>query len=410
MKLFYANDKLLNILSFFIALIPLSLLSGSLIINILTIFISITLIAEILVKKNLKFFHDWSFYLLIFLWISFFVNLIFSQDPSLSISRTVGFARFIFLIQAVRYLFLYKDQSYKNNVLKFWLIIFLFVSLDLLFEYFNGHNILGFESNLKGRLASFLGEELKIGGYYFGFALVALATIFNMIDKNYKVVFISAIIVLVISFLIGERSNFIKILISILIIFPFYFKEHKYKLLALMVVFLLLFSSVIYKNDNLRYRYLTQWNNQNVYENIYFTHYKTALLVFEKYPIFGSGIKNFRVEVRKIIEEKYKDNKIYNNWQIITTHPHQINFEILSETGVFGYLCYLIFFLTSFYKAFRQFPKENNLLLLATTTFCIIYINPILPSGSFFTTYDATIFWTNFGIMISFLSKNKKIY
>ena len=177
-----------------------------------------------------------------------------------------------------------------------------------------------------------------------------------------------------------------------------------------MVVFLLLFSSVIYKNDNLRYRYLTQWNNQNVYENIYFTHYKTALLVFEKYPIFGSGIKNFRVEVRKIIEEKYKDNKIYNNWQIITTHPHQINFEILSETGVFGYLCYLIFFLKSFYKAFRQFPKENNLLLLATTTFCIIYINPILPSGSFFTTYDATIFWTNFGIMISFLSKNKKIY
>ena len=91
MKLFYANDKLLNILSFFIALIPLSLLSGSLIINILTIFISITLIAEILVKKNLKFFHDWSFYLLIFLWISFFVNLIFSQDPLLKYFKNSWF-------------------------------------------------------------------------------------------------------------------------------------------------------------------------------------------------------------------------------------------------------------------------------------------------------------------------------
>ena len=52
----------------------------------------------------------------------------------------------------------------------------------------------------------------------------------------------------------------------------------------------------------------------NIETNIYFTHYKTAILVFNKYPFFGSGIKNFRVEVKKIIEDDDNENRIRTNF------------------------------------------------------------------------------------------------
>ena len=409
MNLFSSSNKTLNILSFLLAILPISLLSGSLIINLITVIISFVFIFELFVKKKLNFLNNWSFYLLLFLWVSFLINLIFSQDTSLSISRATGFLRFVFLAQAIRYVFVIYDTKYKELILKSWLLIFAVVNLDLLIEFFSGKNILGYKSNLNGRLASFLDDELKIGGYYFGFSLISLATIYSFYKKDYKIVFGFAILFLIIAFLIGERSNFIKVLFSISFILIFYFRKHKMKLLSLSLVCFVIIISIIFKNENLKYRYVLQWNKNNITENIYFTHYKTAILVFKKYPVFGSGIKNFRVEIKKIIKEEFQDDENYNNWQVVTTHPHQINFEILAETGIFGFICYFVFFLITFIIAFKRILRKDDIFLIVTTIFCLVYINPLLPSGSFFTTYGATIFWTNYGVMISYLSSKKKL-
>ena len=409
MNLISSKNKTLIILSFLVAILPISLLIGSLIINLITVIVSIIFIFELFIKKKFNFLHDWSFYLLLFLWVSLLVNLIFSQDINLSIFRATGFIRFIFLAQAIRYLFLINDTKYKDFILKSWLLVFLVVNIDLLIEYFSGKNILGFKSNLDGRLASFLDDELKIGGYYFGFCLLSLATIYSYFKRDYKIISGFAVLFLIIAFLIGERSNFIKILFSIIIILFFYFREHKFKLLFLSLVSIIVFTSIIYKNENLKYRYFSQWNVNNIKTNIYLTHYKTAILVFKKYPFFGSGIKNFRVEVKKIIEDKFKNDKNYNNWQVITTHPHQINFEILAETGIFGFTCFFLFFLITFVFAFKKILRKNDIFLIVSTIFCLTYINPLLPSGSFFTSYGATIFWTNYGVMISYLRSKKKL-
>ena len=409
MNLISSNNKTLIILSFLVAILPISLLIGSLIINLITILVSIIFIFELFIKKKLNFLHDWSFYLLLLLWVSFLINLIFSQDINLSIFRAVGFIRFVFLAQVIRYLFLNNDTKYKELILKSWLLIFLVVNVDLLIEYFSGKNILGYKSNLDGRLASFLDDELKIGGYYFGFCLLSLATIYSYFKRDYKIIFGFAVLFLIIAFLIGERSNFIKILFSTIIILFFYFREHKFKLLFLSLVSIIVFTSIIYKNENLKYRYFSQWNVNNIKTNIYLTHYKTAILVFKKYPFFGSGIKNFRVEVKKIIEDKFKNDKNYNNWQVITTHPHQINFEILAETGIFGFTCFFLFFLITFVFAIKKILRSNDIFLIVSTIFCLTYINPLLPSGSFFTSYGATIFWTNYGVMISYLRSKKKL-
>ena len=46
--------------------------------------------------------------------------------------------------------------------------------------------------------------------------------------------------------------------------------------------------------------------------------------------------------------------------------------------------------------------NNKNLYQLAGIIFIITSFTPLIPSGSFFTTYGATIFWINFAIVESF--------
>ena len=95
---------------------------------------------------------------------------------------------------------------------------FLIVSFDIFFEFYMGKNILGFSSNYHGRVASFSGDELKVGGYYFGFLFLAMA----FFENNKKLFIIFLIIFLLAALLIGERSNFIKIFFMCILFFIFY--------------------------------------------------------------------------------------------------------------------------------------------------------------------------------------------
>jgi len=412
MNLIINKYFLTNTLCLLVTLLPIAILSGSLVINVFHILISIFFLIEIYKEKKFNFFNDYFFYLLLFLWISFLINLIFSSNPEVSLSRSIGFIRFILLIFAIKYIFLYEKEKYKKFILIGWLIVFIIVTLDLLFEFYFGKNILGFESYMPGRLAGFLNDELKIGGYYLGFALISITTLYNFAEKKSYLVPIFILIFLIVSFLIGERSNFIKLFTILFLFTILIYKKKILNYLILCISIIVILYGFLLKNDNLKYRYLEQINYSKISESLYFQHYKSAISVYKENKYFGVGIKNFRNE---IVKEKYKDKKFDfefdNDWDdrhIISTHPHQINLEILSETGLFGFLCYLIFFILSFLKTTKIYFQNKSKLLLSSLLFCLIYLNPILPSGSFFTTYSATIFWINFALMITFTKYTNK--
>ena len=68
----------------------------------------------------------------------------------------------------------------------------------------------------------------------------------------------------------------------------------------------------------------------------YGAHYDTALKIFDQNKIFGIGLKQFRNESgKKIYDQNEKNIYKRDNW---ATHPHQIHFEFLSESGLVGYL------------------------------------------------------------------------
>jgi len=66
-----------------------------------------------------------------------------------------------------------------------------------------------------------------------------------------------------------------------------------------------------------------------------------------------------------------------------------------------GYLLFLFFFIYSILFGFNSYLKKNNTLALCGTLFLVATIIPIIPMGSFFSSYGAAIFWINFGLLIT---------
>ena len=160
-------------------------------------------------------------------------------------------------------------------------------------------------------------------------------------------------------------------------------------------------------NKDYKYRYFTQIQNLyqkdgliDYYKNSqYGAHHSTAIKIFYEYPIFGVGIKNFRYES---IKEKYNNSEYKSSNARQATHPHQIHLEFLSETGIFGYFCFLVFILFSIIISFRNYLKNQNIFQLSSIIFIISSLIPILPSGSFLSTFNSGIFWINFAVMMGF--------
>ena len=99
-----------------------------------------------------------------------------------------------------------------------WTLVFFIVSFDIIFELLIGFNIFGFYTLMPGRIASFFGDELVVGGFYHFISLLVLAFFINRKFSN-SIILILTISIILISFAIGERANFIKLFLS-LSLFP----------------------------------------------------------------------------------------------------------------------------------------------------------------------------------------------
>ena len=117
---------------YLIIFLPISLLIGTLISNSVIILINILFLYELKIKKNNFLKKNSNFYFLIFIYIYLILNSILIANDTNSIIRSVGFIRFIILAYAVNYYF----KEFSEKILKFWLIIFLVVSLDIFLNIF----------------------------------------------------------------------------------------------------------------------------------------------------------------------------------------------------------------------------------------------------------------------------------
>ena len=169
-------------------------------------------------------------------------------------------------------------------------------------------------------------------------------------------------------------------------------------------------------NQDLKARFLNQFVNYIVengvteyyYNSQYGAHFGVSIKIFKNYPLMGIGIKNFMEECYANDQKKYDDERFLLNKARCNTHPHQLHLEILSQLGIIGYSMFLLFFIWFIGNGLLIYKKNKNIFHLGALTFVMISLFMPLPSGSFFTSFGASIFWINFGLALTFQSSKIK--
>jgi O-antigen ligase len=395
---------------YLVMFLPIALLIGSGVSEITQILIIITFLITCFYEKNFDWLKNKYFYLLILIWLSLLLNLLFSQNFSLSYVRNITFFKNIIFVFALIYIF-NKEKNF-NQIFIFYLIIISVVTFDIFFEHFTKKNIIGFESTDPERIASFLGKELKIAHYILGFSFITISYYFEEYVKksnNYKIFGYFLIITFFAALLIsGERANTIKgiILISLFILL---LKKEIIKYKKIFFIFILLLPIITYfSSEKIRNKFAAIHSINKIGLNEYFketqhgAHFYAAIKIFKNYPIFGVGNKNFREECSK---KEYKNNEYKWTDQRCSTHPHQIYYEFLAEHGLVGTFAIVFVIFYILLKSLKVYLKKRNSMHLASILFVFVQFLPLIPSGSFFTSWGATIFWFNFSIIIFFNEK-----
>ena len=403
-----SDNSLDNLLFFFFSIYPITFLLGNFAINLFLFIFNFLLILGFFKNcYNYKVLNKYILYLLFFLFLSFVINLIFSNNFHLTYPRVLKFILIIGSILSFKQLLLGFKSTEINKLYKIWSIIFVIVIFDIIFELIFKINVIGLKSFMPGRVASFSGNELNIGHFFSAFSLIFMSFVY-VNYKNISLNLIIGILLITISFLIGERSNFIK---TLLIISAFIFLIHqikvRYKILSFssLIIFFIILLNL---NPGYKLRYLDQFTKVltkegiNYYfdNTIYGAHYNVAKEIFKDNKFFGVGIKNFRIES---FSNKYADLDHKQNNRRANTHPHQVHYEFLAETGLVGYFSFALFICFSFYLAIKNYIKSRNLFQLSAIFYVLISLLPLLPSGSFFSTYTSSLFWLNYAIMAGYI-------
>ena len=136
----------------------------------------------------------------------------------------------------------------------------------------------------------------------------------------------------------------------------------------------------------------------NIFTPVHQSHYLTALNMFYHDKLFGVGPNMFRYECSKII---YSEGD-YN----CTTHPHNIHIQILAETGIIGYLLFLIpliyisiYFIKSLFLNYKIKTILKDYQICLCITF-LLTLFPFAPSGNFFNNWLSIVFFLPVGFYL----------
>ncbi len=428
-----SSEKVKNFLTFFLCLMPVSFIAGNMIINInilLLILSSLFFFKKEVFKIKFFWFDKLIIaYFFLILYTGIYNDLIFYQEKLAwkgyfsTVVKSLFFFKYLFLYICLR--FLVENKMIK---LKFFFITCatasLFVCFDLFYQFFSGQNIFGFEA-VGRKIGGPFRDELIAGGYIQRFSIFAFFVLpffySNFSNKFSKYLLPVLFIIFTCGILIsGNRMPMLLFVFSIILIIIFNKQTIKF-LIPFVFIFSITFIIIFKINNEVKINFLKFYNqvssmteivikgdfknnNSPQYLREFESFYDTWLM--NKY--IGGGLKNFRYYCHT------RPNIDKNSNFVCNMHPHNYYLEILTETGLVGFIILVSAFLlilqsTFIKKYFSRSSKNYDNVIIPFIFLFFIEIFPIKSTGSFFTTGNTTYLFLIMGLLVGLIPKQNSI-
>mgnify|MGYP001346360344 CR=1 FL=1 len=403
----------LNFFSLLLCLMPAALISGPFFSDLFLSLIGFYFLVTSIVKKNWKYYKNLFFYLFIIFYFYILIRSIASETPLRSLESSLFYFRYIFFTLGVMYII----EKNPKVVFYFGYSIFItifFVTLDAYYQFFTDYNILGYEKWGDARFSGLLKDEAL--GRYLVYLMPLMFALLSMKEniKKYEIMIAMLILILadIIIFLSGERTSFALLTLGTVLI-VLNIKRFKYLrmfcfLASILIITIITFNYPQVKNriiDNTVIGFEFDSGDTKIINKEYDSIYKTAFEMFKDNPIFGIGVKNFRI---KCGESQYSSE------HSCSTHPHNTLLQFLSETGIIGTLFYLAAFFFCLVKLIINFVgiifNEKDYIVkdyeVCLYVCFIVILWPLAPSLNFFNNWISILYYLPLPFLLISIKKN----
>ena len=403
-KLSKQNKSSINILLFSALLLPFSLVAGPFITEILIFLILFSFIWCQYKKREIISFNKLEILIFSFFFI-IVISSVLSDHKLISLKSSFFSIRFIILTYAIIFLL----KNFKYFLKYFFIASFLCITItciDGLIQFFFGKDIFLIPIQGQTTITGFFGDEKKLGSFLSRFFPILVGTYLliskEKINKKIIKIIIYFIPFYAVCLLTSERVGMLYSIIT-LICLMFFFSKYNKKVLLFFPIIIVIFPAILYFNNIFLFKDMAiesyrqifgfHGNQPSFFSKQHTVFAKTSIDLFKKNVAFGVGPNNFRRDCSSIKYEFKPDDildfqYIYHDdfpIQNCSTHPHNIFFQLISETGIFGILHYFIIIILLFYETCKFLFKKNYYHIKFFFLLPIIYyVNPIIPSGNFF--------------------------
>tara|TARA_B100001248_G_scaffold261186_1_gene251512 strand:+ start:3164 stop:4438 length:1275 start_codon:yes stop_codon:yes gene_type:complete len=412
----FNENYILNYLIYSTSFIPLFLLTGPFIPDLILTINSIIFLCIVFIKKDFFYFNNKFVYLFVTFYIILILSSITSEFQYNSLRSSFFYFRYLLFALLIWFL-LSNSKNFINIFILIFSLTFIFAIVDGYYQFIYGQSIFGYNHNseFSVRLILSFDDKMILGGYLARLFPLFMALIFLKYKNKKNLVYFAMIIFIttdILVYLTGERTAFVITMVSG-IFFVLFLNNFRLIRLITLIFSLIIISFITINNPQIKERNIDQTlyqlteegNNtrMNFFSDHHEAHYTTALNMFLKNPLLGIGPNNFR----KLCSEKMYTSTRHGSELACSTHPHNTFIQVLAETGIFAFLIILFIFFSIIFTVLRHFylqlKSSNKIIsneLLCIYLSIIITLMPIIPSQDFFNNWINIIYFLPVGFFL----------